>query len=286
MRLDELLSGLARERSTGALRLGRSGTVFVSEGRVTYMECAQTPGVEQLLAGRGVLPDSALRWVRADGGCERLISEGVVTAGELQYAVRAAVLDAAFFLLPVSETRPKFRPREAHWLGGQWFFDVPELVRECARRQDRLAEIWPSADVDGLPVRPVASLPGHAVTLSRAQWEVIVRADQRATPLELARQIGRSGYSVLVAVRQLAAAGLLTPHPTAATGHAAARGADQPAGATTGRGDGAEAGQGEADAGPGLPRRTRGLDARPPRPPADPVGADPVGAEPVGVGAG
>ncbi|MEV0828143.1 hypothetical protein [Nonomuraea rubra] len=208
-KLDTLLAGLARERSTGALQVGRSGTIFLSDGRVTYMECAQTPSVERLLAARGLMSEAALRRLQADGGCERLLAEGPLTPGELQYAVLGGVLDAAFFLLPAGGARPKFRPGERHWLGGQWFFDVPGLVRECARRRAQLARIWPSADVDTLPVRPLPRLPGHGVTLSRVQWEVIVRADQKATPLELAKQIGRPAYPVLLAVRRLAASGLL-----------------------------------------------------------------------------
>lgn len=210
--LDALLSSLARERSTGALRIGRNGTIFLADGRVTYMECSQTPGVERLLSARGVLSETKLRSLQAEeGGCERLLAEGAVTPGELQYAVLGVVLDAAFFLLPVTGSRPKFRPGERHWLGGQWYFDVAGLVRECARRRAQLAEAWPSADMDTLPVRPVARLPGHGVTLNRIQWEVLVRADGKATPGELARQIGRPCYPVLLAVRRLAAAGLLEP---------------------------------------------------------------------------
>ncbi|GAA3552172.1 hypothetical protein GCM10022419_035600 [Nonomuraea rosea] len=210
-RLDTLLAGLAREQSTGALRLGRNGTIFLSEGRVTYMECAQTPSVERLLTARGLMTEAALRELQADGGSDRLLADGPITAGELQYAVLGVVLDAAFFLLPLSGTRPKFRPGEQHWLGGHWFFDVPGLVRECARRRAQLAQVWPSADMDTLPVRPAPRLPGHGVTLSRIQWEVLIQADHKATPLELAKLIGRSAYSVLLAVRRLAAAGLLAP---------------------------------------------------------------------------
>ncbi len=210
-KLDSLLAGLARERSTGALRVGRSGTIFLSEGRVTYMECAHTPSFERLLTARGRMSEAALRGAQSDGGRDRLLREGSITQGELQYAVLGVVLDAAFFLLPMSGTRPKFRPGEEHWLGGQWFFDVAGLVRECARRRAQLAGIWPSADVDTSPVRPATALAGQAVTLDRVQWEVLVQADRRATPLELAKQIGRSGYSVLLAVRRLAAAGLLCP---------------------------------------------------------------------------
>ncbi|MEU8246034.1 hypothetical protein [Nonomuraea sp. NPDC048916] len=210
--LDTLLTGLARERSTGALRVGRAGTVFLDEGRVTYMECVQTPGVERLLTARGRATEATLRRVQADGGCERLLDEGVLTLGELQYCVLGAVLDAAFFLLPVGGSRPKFRPGERHWLGGRWYFEVSGLLRECARRRAQLAQIWPSAEVDTAPVRPAPWLAGQGVTLGKVEWEVVARADHEATPLDLARQLGRSGYSILLAVRRLAAAGLLAPH--------------------------------------------------------------------------
>ncbi|MEU4225586.1 hypothetical protein AB0F17_14935 [Nonomuraea sp. NPDC026600] len=223
--LDTLLAGLARERSTGALRVGRAGTIFLSEGRVTYMECAHTPGVERVLAARGRLPEAALRRLQADGGCARLLEEGPVTLGELQYCVLGAVLDAAFFLLPVGGNRPKFRPGEQHWLGGQWYFDVAGLMRECARRRAYLAQIWPSAQLDTAPVRPVPRLPGNGVTLDSVQWEVVIGADAEATPLDLAKRIGRSGYSVLLAVRRMAAAGLLAPPGETAPTHDPAKGA-------------------------------------------------------------
>ncbi|MBB5779146.1 ADAM 12 protein [Nonomuraea jabiensis] len=276
-RLDALLAGLARERSTGALRLGRNGTIFLHDGRVTYMECAQTPGVERLLTARGRMTEAALRGLQADGGCARLLEEGVLTPGELQFAVLGAVLDAAFFLLPISGTRPKFRPGELHWLGGQWFFDVAGLVRECARRRAHLADIWPSAEVDTLPVRPVPWLPGHGVTLTRVQWEVIVRADHKATPLELAKQLGRSGYAVLLAVRRLAATGLLAPGDpdrTAVPAPGRSRHAEDA--------ESDEAADGGEAPGAGLPKRARHPYERPPHDPgavAQPLGP-PVTGDP------
>ncbi|MGW6503730.1 hypothetical protein [Nonomuraea angiospora] len=289
-RLDALLGGLARERSTGALRLGRNGTIFLHDGRVTYMECAQTPGVERLLTARGRMTEAALRGLQADGGCARLLEEGALTPGELQFAVLGAVLDAAFFLLPISGTRPKFRPGERHWLGGQWFFDVAGLVRECARRRAHLADIWPSAEVDTLPVRPVPWLPGHGVTLTRVQWEVIVGADQKATPLELSKQLGRSGYAVLLAVRRLAAAGLLTPpdpsHTTSPTPNRTAAADKRPRHAEPADADDAaepdEVADGGEAPGAGLPKRARHPYERPPHDPgavAQPLGP-PVTGDP------
>jgi hypothetical protein len=214
--LETLLTGLARERSTGALRVGRSGTIFLDDGRVTYMECARTPSAERLLAQRGRMPEAALRRLQSDGGCARLLEEGPLTRGELQFCVLGAVLDAAFFLLPVSGTRPKFRPGERHWLGAQWYFDVSGLLRECARRRAQLARTWPSAALDTAPVRPAPRPAGH-VTVDPVQWEVVVRADGETAPLDLARKLGRSGYSVLLAVRRLAAAGLLAVPETPGT---------------------------------------------------------------------
>ncbi|HLU72371.1 MAG TPA: hypothetical protein VKZ82_09325 [Nonomuraea sp.] len=213
--LDTLLSGLAKERATGALRIGRTGTVYLDDGRITYMTCTRVPGAERLLAAAGRVPESALRRMQSDGGTDRLLEEGRVTLGELQYCVLGAVLDAAFFLLPATGTRPKFRPGEGHWLGGRWYFDVPGLVRECARRRARLAETWPRADADTAPVRLAPRLAGQSVTLTDVQWEVAVRADGEATPLELAKRMGRSGYAVLLAVRRLAAAGLIVTEEAA-----------------------------------------------------------------------
>ncbi|MEU4327921.1 DUF4388 domain-containing protein [Nonomuraea dietziae] len=213
--LDMLLAGLARERSTGALRVGRSGTIFLDAGRVAYMECADTPGAEDVLAASGRVSEQTLGAARREGAGSRLVEDGALTRGELQHCVLGAVLDAAFFLLQVTGSRPKFRPGERHWLGGQWFFEVEAIVRECARRAAQLTAIWPSAELDTAPVSPVRRLPGHRVVLSDLQWEILIHADREATPLELARRLGRPGYSTLLAVRRLAAAGLL--HRPAAT---------------------------------------------------------------------
>lgn len=205
---DTLLTGLARERASGSIRLGRTGTVFLADGRVTYMECAQTPGVEDLLAASGRVSETVLRKAQREGG-DLLVDSGAVTRGELQFCVLGAVLDAALFLLPSKGTRPKFRPGERHWLGAQWYFEVAGLIRECARRQTRLAGLWPTAEYDTSPVVPVPSPRAHRIVLSDLEWEVLVHTDREATPLDLARRLGRPAYSTLLAVRRLASAGLL-----------------------------------------------------------------------------
>lgn len=212
---DTLLTGLARERASGSIRLGRAGTVFLADGRVTYMECAQTPGVEDLLVASGRVSATVLRKAQKEGG-DILVDSGAVTRGELQFCVLGAVLDAALFLLPFKGTRPKFRPGETHWLGEQWYFEAAGLIRECARRRTRLAQLWPSEEYDTTPVVPVSRPRCHRLCLSDLEWEVLVHTDRQATPLDLAKRLGRPAYSTLLAVRRLAAAGLLElPRETA-----------------------------------------------------------------------
>ncbi len=50
--------------------------------------------------------------------------------------------------------------------------------------------------------------------LTAIQWEVLLNADADTTPAELAKRIGRPAYTTLLAVREMAAAGLLEcPEP-------------------------------------------------------------------------
>jgi hypothetical protein len=213
-RLDAVLDGLADDRATGSLRVGRAGTLYLTAGRVSYAESTGAPGVEELLAASGRIAATAISGIRraagerADGG-ETLVRTGLLTRGELQFCVLGATLDAAFFLLGSTGSRPRFRDGDRHWLGPQWYFDVAGLLRECRRRRLRLDRTWPSPDLDTAPVVPTARLTADRVVLTAAQWEVIVHADATATPAQLAKRLGRPAYQVLLAVRTLAAAGLL-----------------------------------------------------------------------------
>ncbi|MGV9303400.1 hypothetical protein ACWDLG_08520 [Nonomuraea sp. NPDC003727] len=208
--LESLLTGLAGVCSSGALRVGGSGVVYLLEGKVTYMESAETPGIEELLTGGGrVSPADVDRAVTRREGGEPLFGEGLLSRDELAEQLRRAVLDAALVLFGTDAARPTFQPSERHWLGPHWHFEVDELIAECVRRSTRLDEVWPSDELDAAPVVPVSRLPGDRVTLSARQWEVLVHADGTATPLQLARRLDTTAYTVLLAVRELAAADLL-----------------------------------------------------------------------------
>lgn len=212
--IDAVLTDLARDGATGSVRVGRNGTVYVTDGRISYAECTSTLGVEEMLASSGRISANGVRTARqtsteqADGG-DLLIRKGVLTRGELEFCVLGATLDASFFLLDSVGAKFRFKDGDRHWLGTHWFFDVVGLFRECRRRRSRLDEVWPSADVDAQPVVPVPRIPGQHVMLTALQWELLFSADSAATPMELAKRLGRPAYATLVAVRELAAAGLL-----------------------------------------------------------------------------
>ncbi|MFD9940648.1 hypothetical protein ACFWYW_16235 [Nonomuraea sp. NPDC059023] len=186
-----LLTGLARERATGSLNVLPAGKAYLREGRITHLECPRTPSVERLLTARG--------------------GAGAYSRAELEFCVAGAVLDAAYFLLPAElpAARPKFRPGECPRPHTRLEFELAWLVGECARRRAQLAQIWSSAELDDVPVTPAARLPGHRATVSALEWEILLGADRVATPAELADRLGQPAYSVLLAVRRLAAAGLL-----------------------------------------------------------------------------
>ncbi|MFD8555896.1 DUF4388 domain-containing protein [Streptosporangium canum] len=217
--VESVLSGLADDRATGTLRLGKAGMFYLTGGRVTYAESAAAPRLEDLLTAGRRVSAHAVRQARQSAGEDRrggelLVAQGVLTRGELEFCVLNAVLDAVYFLFDATGHRPRFRPGDQHWLGPQWYFDVTGLLRECRRRRTQLDQAWPSAELDTLPVVPVGRVPCQRVVLTSLQWEVLVGADSAATPGDLARKLGRPAYSVLLAVRQLAAAGLI--HTSAA----------------------------------------------------------------------
>ncbi|WP_433243159.1 DUF4388 domain-containing protein [Streptosporangium sp. CA-135522] len=216
--MESVLSGLASERATGALRLGEAGMFYLTGGRVTHAESAAAPRVEDLLTAGRRVSARAVQQARQEAGEDRhggelLVSRGVLTRGELEFCVMSAVLDAVYFLFQASGDRSGFRPGERHWLGPQWYFDVTGLLRECGRRRAQLDQAWPSAELDSRPVIPLGRIPAQRVVLTSLQWEVLVAADSAATPGDLARRLGRPAGSVLLAVRQLAAAGLLSTSP-------------------------------------------------------------------------
>ncbi|MFJ8624751.1 hypothetical protein ACIRD3_18165 [Kitasatospora sp. NPDC093550] len=229
----EALALLAERRLTGALH-GPLGTLHLVDGQVAAAESPRAPGLADLLTGCGrVTPEGWAELVHVygpqEGVGEALVARGLLTRGELELGHLGTLFDAAFFVLAdPGGGLWRFESNARHWLGPVATVDPGRLCREVERRRLLLDRIWPWAQLDTAPVRPVehSRRPSHRPT-GRRRRELLDHADGRRTPADLARLLGRSGFGVTADVRRLAAAGLLdapgpatpppaTPPPTAA----------------------------------------------------------------------
>ncbi|WP_233617794.1 hypothetical protein [Actinomadura sp. WAC 06369] len=127
------------------------------------------------------------------------------TAGE--WAEPIALFDAACFLLG-AEGAPRFAEGPVS-RGAARPVTAATLACELRRRRDLLDAAWPSADVDAAPVVPVRRVRRQRVFLTGLQAEILLNADGRRTPAELARDLGRTVFGCLLSVRGLAAASLV-----------------------------------------------------------------------------
>jgi hypothetical protein len=215
-----LLTQVAGEGRTGALVVGGQpgGTVYLSEGHVTYAESPAAPGAGELLTASGRL--AGRTWQAAlDAGTPRarvgalLVEHGHLTQGELELCVLGAIYDAGFFALSPAAAPVEFSDGVVHWLGTVVRVDPHAVARESGRRARLLDQILPDSRVDTAPVNPVPRPPLERITLTALQWELLVHADGQRTPADLALLLGRSGYATIQELRRLAALGLLELPP-------------------------------------------------------------------------
>ncbi|MER7582947.1 hypothetical protein [Kitasatospora sp. NPDC097691] len=223
----EALALLADRRATGALH-GPLGTLHLADGAVAGAESPRAPGLADLLIGCGrITPEDWAELVHVHGPRARvgdvLVERRLLTRGELELGHLGTLFDAAFFVLAdPGGGLWRFESDVRHWLGPVATVDPDRLRREVDRRGRLLDRIWPWAQLDTAPVRPVehSRRPSHRPP-GRRRRELIDQADGRRTPADLARLLGRSGFGVTADVRRLAAAGLLDAPGPASPGPAA-----------------------------------------------------------------
>ncbi|MDT0454724.1 hypothetical protein RM550_03080 [Streptomyces sp. DSM 41527] len=206
-----LLDRCAAERVTGALS-GPHGCLYLLDGAVYCIESTTAPGLGPRLTASGKLPPEGWQYAaetagpQHDGG-QFLVSKGWLSQGELEICHLAALLDAAFFALPLTPETTSFTPGAGHWLGVIRPVSVLALQQATARRRLLLDRLHPWSAVDSSPVVPVSPrIP--APTTSR-QRRLLDHADGRHTPHELARALGQSAFGTLLDIRRLAAVGLV-----------------------------------------------------------------------------
>ncbi|GAA2977304.1 transcriptional regulator [Streptomyces fulvorobeus] len=221
-----MLQRLAAERATGALLRDR-GTLYLADGQVVHAESPATPGIDILLTTGGALRHEGWWDAVAQAGAGQrvaryLVDSGHVPGGALELCHLGALYDAAFFALAPTRTPARFRYGVSHWIGPVRPVAVDAVQRETLRRRELLDRIWPDALTDTAPVTRTA-YPLDAPVPPR-QLRVLELADGVRTASDIARELGRSAFHLLVDLRRLAAAGLVEAVGREAAPGAAAHG--------------------------------------------------------------
>ncbi|MFE4328550.1 transcriptional regulator [Streptomyces sp. NPDC056831] len=219
--LSPMLQRLADERATGALMRDR-GTLYLAEGQVVHAESPATPGIDVLLTTGGALHrDGWWEAVARAGAGQRvgryLVDSGRVPGGALELCHLGALYDAAFFALAPTRTPARFRYGVSHWIGPVRPVPVDAVQRETLRRRELLERIWPDAAGDSAPLVRTARPVDAPVPPGRRR--VLDLVDGVRTASDIAQELGRPAFHVLVGLRRLAAAGLVEAvrEPPAAT---------------------------------------------------------------------
>jgi hypothetical protein len=223
---EQVLARLAAEGATGAL-YGHTGAVYLHRGAVVHAESALAPDLGIRLTACGRLSRDEWSGIVAEAGAEnrvgeRLVERGRLSRGELELCHLNVLFDAAYFaMLPEAETT-RFRPGVAHWLGPVRPVRAEALRREAERRRSLLDRVWPWPATDAQPVVPRSRKEPDTPAGFRAvprvphgQRAVLGLADGSRTPVQIAWLLGRSGFTTVLDVRRLAAAGLVAT-PSAA----------------------------------------------------------------------
>ncbi|GAA2950490.1 transcriptional regulator [Kitasatospora cinereorecta] len=222
--LSPMLQRLAAERATGALMRDR-GTLYLADGQVVHAESPATPGIDVLLTAGGALRGEGWWDAVAQAGAGQrvgryLVDSGRVPGGALELCHLGALYDAAFFALAPTHTPARFRYGVSHWIGPVRPVPVDSVQRETLRRRELLHRIWPDALTDSAPLTPTTH-PVDAPVPPR-QRRVLDLVNGVRTATDIAQELGRSAFHILVDLRRLAAAGLVEPVPLTAAGSASA----------------------------------------------------------------
>lgn len=224
--LPPMLQRLAAERATGAL-IRERGTLYLADGQVVHAESPATPGIDVLLTAGGTLRSEGWWDAVAQAGARQrvgryLVDSGRVPGGALELCHLGALYDAAFFVLAPTNAPARFRYGVSHWIGPVRPVPVHAVQRETLRRRELLDRIWPDAHTDSAPLSPTTR-PAD-VPVPPRQRRVLALMNGERTATDIARELGRSAFHVLVDLRRLTAAGLATAVRPATAGAAAVSG--------------------------------------------------------------
>ena len=210
------LGKLATSGGTGALRVpgDLGGAIYLRQGEVVFATSKRTPGPAALLA--------------SPGHGESTPPEGPL---ERSMAVREATIDAAHELLATTAREPvrlRFQMSATAGVDPEGSMSVESLMNELTRRQKIMDQMSGLITADSEIIRS-PDLSSRAVQVSAAQWALLIRVGDRATPRSLAAELGRSVFATTIEAAGLVALQLLsvTQAPAARAGQAEARPPDR-----------------------------------------------------------
>ncbi|GLU48838.1 hypothetical protein [Nocardiopsis ansamitocini] len=225
--LSEDLRQLRDDAFTGVLRVTGppDAAIHFSKGLVTAVETPAAPGAETLLVKAGRVSDqawtAAYEAVPASGDlAEELVSRGVVSAGALELVCTAALFDGAFAL--ALSTSPRWTTEPAGsgpTLGLRVGIDPEIMVAESRRRFALLSRSWGSpGELARIRPAPTIQLGPGSSALPPAYRDLLMQANGRRTPRDIAFVLGRGVCAVMADTVRMIDRGLLDdatrPGPT------------------------------------------------------------------------
>ncbi|WP_328914463.1 MULTISPECIES: DUF4388 domain-containing protein [unclassified Streptomyces] len=206
-----LLSRLRQDRFTGAVEVegGPGGTLFLHDGLVVAVESPAAPSARSLLLRSQRIDEqdweAALAAVtESEPLASVLTGRGLITAAELFVVCTAAVFDGAFAmsLQPASGWRTD--PGRVPELAARPGQEPARLTEETALRLRTLREQCPSVgEFARTPVRPAAR--ADLDVLDNRSRTLLLSANGRRTPRDLAFAVGRGVYPVMLDLARLTA---------------------------------------------------------------------------------
>ncbi|WP_433891039.1 hypothetical protein [Streptomyces sp. CA-111067] len=237
-----LLTSLRQEGFTGAVEVegGPGGTIFLRDGLVGAVETPAAPSARSLLLRSQRIGEED--WEAALAACadgERLeaalTGRGLISAAELSIVCTAAIFDGAFAMALHPVTGWRTSPGSVPELAASPGQEPARLTEETALRLRTLRERLPSVgEFARTAVRPAArSDLDRLAARSRA---LLLDANGRRTPRDLAFTSGRGVYPVMLDLARLAARRFVVRDGDAPPARPllTARAAEQPASPRTG----------------------------------------------------
>jgi hypothetical protein len=221
-----LLLGLHNSQFSGSVTVSGSpgGTIHLRDGLVIAVRTPGAPTAESTLLKTQRITEADWEAARAAGSAggdlgAALLARGLIGAAELDIVRTSAMFDGAFAM---ALSPP-----------GGWDVDdsvaVPPLAAssgveslrltdETARRLSLLTELWgPPAEFARTRIRPSARASTGAVQLSSRYQDILLHANGRRTPRDIAFLLGRGVFAVMLDLTRLSARGLVARDTLRAT---------------------------------------------------------------------